>query len=329
MQANLALLQGEQSRLNAITEAGNRDRDRYAALDKMLNELPAVASAAPLPQPNRRNDQPNLASAASQLEVARAELRGLELRLKPEHPDVGRAKRLVAELEEKANAEALAQPISTVGPAPAAPMSERAIQQRSEQIRGEMQEIRQRLESERRERARLEASIATLTARVQASPGLQTQMTELMRDYGTLQEGYTSMLRKSQESQVALKLEQRQIGEQFRVIDGARLPERPFSPNRFRINMFGILGGLAVGLGLVALLEYRDTSFKSDEDIMTTLALPVLAVIPVMTNEGERRVARRKRYLLLASASAVCMLLVAAVMVLFMRYRSDVGEWLQ
>jgi len=71
---------------------------------------------------------------------------------------------------------------------------------------------------------------------------------------------------------------------------------------------------MSVKLGLVAFLEYRDTSFKSDDDVMTTLALPVLAVIPLMTNAGERRQARRRRLLLAASASVTCMLLAAAVM---------------
>jgi hypothetical protein len=149
---------------------------------------------------------------------------------------------------------------------------------------------------------------------------LQSQLTELMRDYSTIQEGYAALLRKSEESKIALNLERRQIGEQFKIIDGARMPERPFSPDRFRINMFGVLGGLAAGLALVAFLEYRDTSFKSDDDVMTTLALPVLAVIPVMTNAGERRSARRRKLLLAASASVTCMLLAAAVMVVW-QYR--------
>jgi type II secretory pathway predicted ATPase ExeA len=133
----------------------------------------------------------------------------------------------------------------------------------------------------------------------------------------TLQEGYTALLRKSEESKIAVNLERRQIGEQFKIIDGARLPEKPISPDRLRINGMGILGGLALGLALVAFLEYRDTSFKNDDDVMTTLALPVLAVIPVLTNAGERRVARRRKLLLAASASVTCMLLAAAVMVVW------------
>ena len=71
------------------------------------------------------------------------------------------------------------------------------------------------------------------------------------------------------------------------------------------------------GSALVALLEYRDTSFKTDDDIVTTLSLPVLAVIPVMTNAIERRAQRRRKLLLAASASVACMVLAAAVMVVW------------
>jgi hypothetical protein len=81
--------------------------------------------------------------------------------------------------------------------------------------------------------------------------------------------------------------------------------------------MMGILAGLAFGVGLVGLLEYKDTSLKNDDDIVTTLSLPVLAVIPVMTNATERRTNRRKKLVLAASASVFCMLAAAAVMMVW------------
>jgi hypothetical protein len=72
--------------------------------------------------------------------------------------------------------------------------------------------------------------------------------------------------------------------------------------------------GLALGLGIVALCEYRDRSLRSDDDVMLTLALPVLAVIPRMTTREERRVQRR-RWIMLSAAGAATMLCVAAVFV--------------
>jgi uncharacterized protein involved in exopolysaccharide biosynthesis len=48
-----------------------------------------------------------------------------------------------------------------------------------------------------------------------------------------------------------VNLERRQIGEQFRIIDGARLPERPISPTLRPYLAWGAFGGLATSLFLM------------------------------------------------------------------------------
>jgi uncharacterized protein involved in exopolysaccharide biosynthesis len=48
-------------------------------------------------------------------------------------------------------------------------------------------------------------------------------------------------------------LERRQVGEQFKVIDAARLPERPIGPARLPYVLWGALGGLAASLLLLLL----------------------------------------------------------------------------
>ena len=133
-----------------------------------------------------------------------------------------------------------------------------------------------------------------------------------MRDYETLQNTYKTLLAKSQESNMAANLERRQIGEQFRVIEPARLPERPISPNRLRLNSLGALAGLCLGLALIALLAYRDTSVRTDDDVTLSLALPVLAVIPAMITEGDRVRIRRMK-LTATAASLVVTVSVLAV----------------
>jgi hypothetical protein len=99
-------------------------------------------------------------------------------------------------------------------------------------------------------------------------------------------------LKRREDAKIAANLERRQIGEQFEVIDPARLPERPFSPNRESMNLMGMGGGLVVGLLFVGLLEYRDRSFKTDDEVTGVLALPVLAIVPLMKSAAETRRAR-------------------------------------
>jgi hypothetical protein len=143
-------------------------------------------------------------------------------------------------------------------------------------------------------------------------PARETELAELTRDYATLQEIYADLVKKNEESKVAANLERRQIGEQFKLLDPASLPQKPFSPNRPMIDLIGAVCGLIVGLGLVALKEYRDTSFKTEEDVVRLLRLPVLARIPLMiTASDQQRMQRRRRTMSAIGVSAV--VVVAAV----------------
>lgn len=319
VQSNLTMLQTTQTRLQSIGDAYSRDRDQLLVVERQLAEAaaappPTVPAPAPRAQqmPAVEPGSTPTGSAAQQLQSVRAGLQALEMRLTPEHPDVVRTKRMIAELEVKAEAEALSQPLSA-GLTAAGPEAQpdRAAMARLNNLRVTAETLRQRLASQREEEARLQAQIAAYTGKVQAAPSLESDLTELMRDYETLQSSYTSLLKRSEEAKMGANLERRQIGEQFKVIDGARLPEKPFSPDRLRMNLLGALGGFALGVVLVGLLEYRDTSLKTDDDVMTSLALPVLAVIPAMVTSGERARLKRRKLVLASSVSAVGVIAVA------------------
>lgn len=75
--------------------------------------------------------------------------------------------------------------------------------------------------------------------------------------YEVLQETYKALLTKSQESRMAANLERRQIGEQFKIIEPARLPERPVGPRRSGVTLVGGLAGLALALAFVGVSSAR------------------------------------------------------------------------
>jgi len=124
-----------------------------------------------------------------------------------------------------------------------------------------------------------------------------------MRDYDTLRNTYTSLLAKKEESKISANLERQQVSEQFKILDPARLPQKPFSPDRMKITAAGAAFGLLLGVAFAAFLEYRDSSLRSEDEVLRTLVLPVLAAIPAMTALSER--GRRRRYLFVSAAAAV------------------------
>jgi len=137
----------------------------------------------------------------------------------------------------------------------------------------------------------------------------QAEMTALTRDYGVLQNLYQSLLAKKEDSQLSANLERRQVGEQFKLLDPAQLPQKPFSPDRLRMNLLGAAFGLAFGVGLAAFMEFKDSSMRTGDDVAIVLDLPVLARIPLMLNTLEKQQVR-KRQIAISMTALVVLLLV-------------------
>jgi uncharacterized protein involved in exopolysaccharide biosynthesis len=183
--------------------------------------------------------------------------------------------------------------------------AEAARQSRLSALQGEITVINRRLAAGQQEQQRLSGLITTYQQRVEATPARESDLVALMRDYETLKTVYTGLLTKNEASRVAADLQRAQIGEQFKILDGARVPEKPVSPDRVRMNLMGAVAGLAFGVALAFLLEWRDTSLKSEGDVITALALPVLALVPAIETKKETLVRRRRRLVFTAAAFAV------------------------
>jgi hypothetical protein len=243
-------------------------------------------------------------TAADELRAARAALSAMELRLTPQHPDIVRARRAVEELQRRADAEGPERPIDSADPAQMA---------RSNKLR-EMQTELGRLDKGIGEKTAAQVRLRELQQgyqqHIEATPARETELTELTRDYATLRGTYTSLLQRRLDAQVAANLERRQIGETFKLVDPARLPAKPYSPNRPRIYLLGVGGGIGFGLLLAFLLEYFDRTMRSEADVRAALNIPVLAAIPMIDVRSRRRRRMTPRDLpgaaaMLAVASAI------------------------
>ena len=313
--ANLQVIQNTQLQIQSLLQSLNRDRDRKLVVESMLADLTAADGQGVMV--TDINGQLSMSAgppltAGEQLALAQARLRQLEGQLTPVHPDVIAQKRQIAELQKRAENEAASAPISPE----AAPVLTPAQLARRTRIKGlqlELDSLNRQIAAQTAQERQLRSTVATYQARLESVPARETELAELTRDYTTLREVYADLLQKNEESKVAANLERRQIGEQFKLLDPARMPERPVSPNRPLINLMGAAVGLLFGIVLVGVQEYRDTSFSNEEDVIRLLGVPVLARIPLMVTALDQEMLKRRR--LVTSVAAVVMVLCTGVVV--------------
>jgi protein tyrosine kinase modulator len=311
--ANMQGLHNAEVQVQSLIEAMNRDRDRRLIVERSIADAespdpqltPPPAPPAPAPQIGP-DGLPVGATAAQQLETAQATLQQMQTRLTPQHPDILRLKRVITDLQRKADAEALARPLSPG--APTISPAERLRKNRLAEMKAELEKIDKQIAARTEVEQRLRAQMAIYQKRIESAAARQSDLTELSRDYLTLQSTYTTLLAKKEDSKVAANLERRQIGEQFKILDPARLPERPTSPNRPQLQSLGLAAGIGFGVALMALIEYLDKTIKSEADVMAALNLLVLATVPILPEVGSR-LARRRR----AIAVSATLLLTAVV----------------
>jgi len=302
LEANLQGVHNTEMQVQSLVDSINRDKDRHLVLERSIADATAAEAVAP-PPVAAGTTAPQ--TAAQQLAAAQDVLQALQLRLKPEHPDVVRQKRTIAELQVRADAEAAERPVS-IETAPA--LSPEAIRRsRLEDAKAELAALDKQIATKTQTEKQLRENIAVYQRRIEATPTSESELTDLTRDYGTFQQTYTSLLAKKQDTQIAANLERRQIGEQFRILDPARLPARPDSPNRPRYYALGVIAGLGLGLGLAGLIEYFDRRMRSETDVRAALNVPVLAMIPLIQTSAAKRRRRDSK----ADVAAALVLLAA------------------
>jgi uncharacterized protein involved in exopolysaccharide biosynthesis len=233
-----------------------------------------------------------------QLTIAREQLALMQTRMTAEHPSIIRQKSAIRELEARVAAEEAkaAEARKTGGERPVVAISQ-AEQQRRDRLaqqRSQIESFERQIQFKEQQQGRLEREIAEYQARIAQTPGIESEWIALTRDYQTQQESYKEMLAKRDQSRVAAELERRQIGEQFRVLDPARRPLRPTGVARLMVNAVAMGVGLFIGILLVALLEVRDTSVQRSSDVEEVFQLPVLALVPYLESDDDRRRQRRR-----------------------------------
>jgi polysaccharide chain length determinant protein (PEP-CTERM system associated) len=299
--ANLQAISNAQMQLQQVSESLNRARERRLLVERQLADAQTLPAATVLPETSVAQGPP---TTAQQLQAARARLEAFKLQYTPDHPDVRALERTIRDLEARA-AEEARRPSQQNAIATLSPV-EAARQKRVRDLGADLDVIDHQIAANVAEESNLKKTIGGYQSKVDAVPTRRAELVELTRDYATVQTAYNELLKKQEESKLAANLERRQAGEQFRILDPASFPEKPFNHLlKLQVAVGGSLLGLLLGLALVGLLEYSDSSFKTEEDVLRLLTLPVLAIVPVLIPERERQTQRRQRIVGFAAVVAL------------------------
>lgn len=119
---------------------------------------------------------------------------------------------------------------------------------------------------------------------------------------------YDQLFARHGQSEVSKQMEVQDKSTTFRIVDPALLPVKPASPNRLKIMLMGMAGGLGLSFGLLLLFDHLDSSVK-DVEFVKTLGAPILAIIPRMQDPVLEARKRRRSYQLLGVAAVYFMVM--------------------
>lgn len=308
--ANLRILERQQQQLQTTSENIRAAEDRAVLVRSQIDQLRererllsaresrrnSISNSEEIGLPGERMPEDPL---VAQLALLKKELGSAQSRYTDNHPDVVDLKSKIAKLEpkvkemlekQKAAEEARLKELRArqekagdkeIPLISSDPMMERLLAQYTEQY-NEAQLEAKRLRGEEKN---LREQIALYQRRIEETPKQEQELSLLTRDYDLLKSNYQSLLEKKIQAQMTQNLEHKQKGEQFRVLDPARIPGKPIRPNRDKILLMGAIIGLMSGFGLAWFRESLDRSFHTVEDLEGYLGFPVMATIPNLKEE--------------------------------------------
>jgi uncharacterized protein involved in exopolysaccharide biosynthesis len=159
-----------------------------------------------------------------------------------------------------------------------------------QKLRGELRSLQETIAMDRQQQGRLRRDIGLYESRLRLVPAVEEQYKKITRDHDTALKFYNTLLAKEDDSQMATALEQRQQGEQLKVMDPADLPGSPSFPKPPLFIGGGFAIGLALGLAAVLAIETSDKRIRSERDLQYYLGTSAFALIPPIETDAVRRI---------------------------------------
>jgi polysaccharide biosynthesis transport protein len=292
VETNVQILSGLQAQLQGTQRALDGANQQKLYLESLQQQYQAIQASLG----NGTSTATSPDTLNKDLVDLRHKLQEARLRYTEDYPDVVQLKDKISKMEKlkqdidseiTAN-DKPAKTTSDVDPGAAAEV-QRGSSSPMMQIQSQLKANRLEIQNYQQREKKIESDIAAYQARLNLTPETEQELADISRGYEESKSNYNSLLQKQNQSQLATSLEQRQQGEQFRILDPPSLPARPSAPNHLLISLAGLMLGFAVGAGLTAFLEMTNVRVRQEKDLEEAVPLKVLIGIPHLDVPGEDR----------------------------------------
>src|SRR3989338_7178300 len=101
----------------------------------------------------------------------------------------------------------------------------------------------------------------------------------MARDVKVNESIYNMLLQRLETAKITQRLQSSKEGTRYTILDPPRVPLKPFEPNKALVTFIGLFFGIFIGIALVILTEFLDSSFLDVQEAKEYLGEPLLGAI--------------------------------------------------
>jgi len=300
------------TRMHGEADALDKDRSALTIAEQKREELQRQLSSE---QPLMGSSSRMVGGAAgadtsSAIRETQARLDELLLRFTDKHPDVIAARRTLEDLKKRQQIEIEAVRRGDQAAIAASGLAANPVYQG---IKLQLSQADVEVAAARRQLADREGRIAELRKMINTAPAVEAEYSRLNRDYDVTRGQYQSLVERLNRTKLSDKAEATGVV-RFEVVEPPTGNSQPVSPDRIRLILVVLLGGLAAGIGVAYVMHQLRPVFVSARQLTELTQLPVLGVVS-MTWLERHQVQARQAVRIYSMAVAV-LIAVAAVTLL-------------
>ena len=300
------------TRLHGETDNLDKDHSALTVAEQKRDELLRQLSSE---QPLMGSSSHMVSGAAgadtsSAIRETQARLDELLLRFTDKHPDVIAARRTLEDLKKRQQVEIEAVRHGDQAAIAASGLAANPVYQG---IKLQLSQTDVEVAAARRQVADREGRIAELRKMINTAPEVEAEYARLNRDYDVTRGQYQALVDRLNRAKLSDKAEATGVV-RFEVVEPPTGSSQPVSPDRIRLILVVLLGGLAAGIGAAYLMHQLRPVFASARQLTELTQLPVLGVVSMTWLERHKEQARHAVWVY--SMAVAVLMAVAAVTLL-------------